>query len=79
MKIPTPSPQLTSEYPQKWGRLENYTLQESSLGLLFHELCPENKTIESVLLKASALNDFYSTNIFDTFTIAKYILQRDMT
>jgi hypothetical protein len=54
--------------------LENYTLQEASLGLLFKELCPQNQKIEHILLKVSALNDFYSTNIFDTFSVAKHIL-----
>ncbi len=37
-------------------------------------MCPENKNIEHVLLKVSALNDFYSTNIFDTYTVSKHIL-----
>jgi hypothetical protein len=60
----TPSPSLISEYLGRWEQLENYKLQQASLGLLFHNLCPENKKIEHVLLKVSALNDFYSTNIF---------------
>jgi len=60
------------------GQLENYRLQEASLGLLFHSLCPENKEIEHVLLKVSALNDFYSTNIFNTYSVAKHILKKDI-
>lgn len=59
-------------------QLENYRLEEASLGLLFHSLCPENKQIEHVLLKVSALNDFYSTNIFDTYSVAKHILNKDI-
>jgi hypothetical protein len=74
----TPSPNLMSAYLSKWGQLENYRLQEASLGLLFHNLCPENKKIEHVLLKVSALNDFYSTNIFDTYSVAKHILAKDI-
>ena len=70
----TPTPDLLSEYLTRWEQLENYRLQEASLGLLFHSLCPENKKIENVLLKVSALNDFYSTNIFDTYSVAKHIL-----
>lgn len=73
-----PSPSLISEYLGKWGQLENYRLQEASLGFLFHSLCPENKEIEHVLLKVSALNDFYSTNIFDTYSVAKHILKKDI-
>ena len=74
----TPSPSLMSEYLGKWGQLENYRLQEASLGILFHNLCPENKKIEHVLLKVSALNDFYSTNIFDTYSVAKHILKKNI-
>ena len=74
----TPSPNLISVYLGKWEQLENYKLQEASLGLLFHSLCPENKKIEHVLLKVSALNDFYSTNIFDTYSVAKHIIKKDI-
>ena len=74
----TPSPSLISEYLGKWEKLENYRLQEASLGLLFHSFCPENKKIEHVLLKVSALNDFYSTNIFDTYSVAKHILNKNI-
>ena len=73
-----PSPSLMSKYLRKWEKLENYQLQEASLGLLFHSLCPENKKIEHVLLKVSALNDFYSTNIFDTYSVAKHILKMNI-
>jgi hypothetical protein len=79
MPVPLrPSPSLMSEYLGKWEQLENYRLQEASLGLLFHSLCPENKKIEHVLLKVSALNDFYSTNIYDTYSVAKHILMKDI-
>jgi len=74
----TPSPSLMSEYLGRWEQIENYKLQEASLGLLFHSLCPENKKIEHVLLKVSALNDFYSTNIFDTYAVAKHILNKNI-
>ncbi len=67
-----------SEYLGKWEQLENYQLQEASLGLLFHSLCPKNKKIEHVLLKVTALNDFYSTNIFDIYSVAKHILKKDI-
>lgn len=76
--IPKPCDESLSRYLNEWDTLEKYTLQESSLGKLFHTLCPDNKDIESVLLKVSALNDFYSTNIFDTYTVAKHILSLDI-
>lgn len=74
----TPTRDLLSKYLAKWKQLENYRLQEASLGLLFQNLCPENKEIEHVLLKVSALNDFYSTNIFDTYSVARHILTKDI-
>jgi hypothetical protein len=70
----SPSVNLVNEYLRKWETLEKYTLQEASLALLFRELCPRNDMISHVLLKVSALNDFYSTNIFDTHSVAKHIL-----
>lgn len=72
--IVTPDKNVIKSYLEKWKTLENYTLQESSLSLLFNKLCPKNNKIEEVLLKVSALNDFYSTNIFDTYTVSKHIL-----
>jgi hypothetical protein len=68
-----PTPDYLSSYLQRWEGLENYRLQEQSLALLFKEYCPSNSVLEQVLLKVSALNDFYSTNIFDTFSVAKHI------
>ena len=69
-----PSEIVINTYLESWGTLENYILQEKSLGLLFNSLCPDNTKIEGILLKVSALNDFYSTNIYDTFTVSKHIL-----
>lgn len=71
---PTPDEKMVNAYLKEWGTLENYILQENSLNLLFHELCPNNSKIEEILLKVSTLNDFYSTNIFDTYTVSKHIL-----
>ena len=79
MKLPpTPTKKIVNDYLKTWKTLENYTLQEKSLSLLFNELCPGNTIIENVLLKVSALNDFYSTNIYDTYTVAKHILSCDI-
>ena len=49
-------------------------MQEEALSRLFFELCPNNDEISYVLLKVSALNDFYSTNIFKVYPVAKHIL-----
>ena len=39
---------------------------------------PTNQMIEDVLIKVCLLNDFYSTNILDTFRVAKHILNLDI-
>ena len=73
VKVPSPSIDEIEKYLARWEQLENYKLQEDAINKLFLELCPFNTNIEDVLLKASTLNDFYSTNIFSIFPVAKHI------
>ncbi|MFQ9514707.1 MAG: hypothetical protein ACLRZ9_02660 [Eubacterium sp.] len=73
IKVPTPSVHEVEKYLVKWNSLENYRLQENALNRLFLELCPNNTDISDILLKASTLNDFYSTNIFYIYPVAKHI------
>jgi hypothetical protein len=70
----TPSVALVTSYLQKWETLEKYKFQEEALTLLFQEFCPHHDEIVHVLLKVSSLNDFYSTNIFNTHAVAKHIV-----
>lgn len=76
--IPTPSVVEVEKYLNKWDSLENYVLQENSLNKLFFDLIPNNKSIEDILIKASILNDFYSTNIFSIYPVAKHIFDLDI-
>lgn len=69
-----PSEAEVKKYLNKWDSLENYVLQESALDKLFFNTYPNNKDINDILIKAAALNDFYSTNIFSIFPVAKHIL-----
>lgn len=62
------------QYLRAWDELENYHLQEDALDKLFFTLCPENSDMSDILLKVAALNDFYSTNIFSVYPVAKHIL-----
>jgi hypothetical protein len=71
---PKPTPDAIKAHLDKWQTLENYRLQEQSLSRLFSQLCPANAKIEDILLKVTALNQFYSTNIYDTYTVSKHIL-----
>lgn len=71
--VPIPSIDQVELYLGKWDVLENYRLQEDALNKLFFELCPKNTNVIDILLKASTLNDFYSTNIFSIYPVAKHI------
>ena len=73
--VPSPCSDEVEKYLSKWEDLEDYHLQENALNKLFYELCPYNKKIEDVLLKCATLNDFYSTNIYSIYPVAKHIVE----
>jgi hypothetical protein len=75
MTIEKPSPFEIEASLKKWDNLENYVLQESSLKKLFTQTYPQNTDIDDVLIKVCSLNDFYSTNIFSPFSVAKHIVE----
>ena len=76
--VPTPSVDEIEFYLKQWDELENYHLQEDALNKLFFELCPENKCMSDILIKVATLNDFYSTNIFSVYPVAKHIRSLDI-
>ena len=78
VKIPTPNKEEVQKYLDKWDSLENYVLQENALNKLFFSTYPNNNDINDILIKCSALNDFYSTNIFSIFPVAKHIFSLDI-
>lgn len=76
--IPRPCPEQVKIYLEKWEKLDAYPEQEKALDKLFLELCPKNEKIKDILLKCATLNNFYSTNIFSVFPVAKHILELDI-
>lgn len=74
LNIIRPSQTEIETYLKLWDSLENYALQESSLRKLFIKTYPLNNDLDDVLIKVCVLNDFYSTNIFSPFTVAKHIV-----
>ena len=78
MFVPRPTVMEVEKYLQEWANLESYKLQETALDRLFFELSPKNTDISDILLKVATLNDFYSTNIFSIFPVAKHILSLDI-
>lgn len=71
--IQKPSKYEVEKYLNKWNSTENIVLPERSLNKLFLITYKNNTDIDEILIKASSLNDFYSTNIFSVVTIAKHI------
>ena len=76
--IAAPTEKSVNDCLAEWAGLEKYVLQEACLNLLVHELRPKNTELVDVLLKVSCLNDFYSTNIYDTHAVAKHITRLDI-
>ena len=71
--IEAPCPQQVQYYLNAWDKQENYVLQERALDKLFFDTYLNNTDINDILIKAASLNDFYSTNIFSIFAVAKHI------
>ena len=74
ISLPKPEPDQVERYLKEWELQVNYLLQEKALNKLFFNLCPYNTDINDILLKVSTLNDFYSTNIYSIYPVAKRIL-----
>lgn len=74
MIIEKPSISGVKEYLEKWNSTENFVLQERSLEKLFFKTYPKNIEMEDVLIKVCSLNDFYSTNLYSPFKVAKHIV-----
>jgi len=72
--VPYPIPKEVRHYLAKWDTLLNYKAQENALNLLFREAYPGNADPRHVLLKCSTLNDFYGTNIYGVYPVAKHII-----
>lgn len=72
-----PSLAEAEKYLNVWDGLPNYTAHEEALKKLFRgEQSPfkRNDDLSNVIIKASALNDFYSTNIYRIFEVSQKIV-----
>jgi hypothetical protein len=75
MKPPKPSKKEVTKYLKRWDKLDRSVALESSLKKLFTKTYPKNTNLNNVLIKVSALNDFYYTNIYSTYDVAKHIIE----
>ena len=78
LEKPPPTCEEVERYIRKWNELEDYVNQEKALDKLFMQICRENQCIEDILIKCSALNDFYSTNIFKVHHVAQHYLKHNI-
>ena len=72
--LPKPSEEIVEKYLSRWDSLEDYSAQERAIDRLFLGEFNSNDNLEHILIKCSVLNDFYSTNIFKIYPVAKHIL-----
>ncbi len=68
--IPRPSAREVENCLNEWRSLENYVAQEVALDRLFKKDAVDNQDMSNILLKAAALNTFYSTNIYSIYAVA---------
>lgn len=76
--IDTPSPEIVRSYLKLWEEEEKYALPERALSNLFAHTYPKNTDLDQILIKASALNNLFSTNIFNILEVAKHIQALDI-
>ena len=78
VNISRPSVEQVECYLKRWKEskeLNDYREQEVAIDILFHGEFKSNNDLQNILIKCSVLNDFYSTNIFKIFPVAKHILE----
>ena len=76
--IPKPTVEQVKYWLGKWDELEDYVAQEEAIDKLFYGEFKSNDNLQNILIKCSVLNDFYSTNIFKIYPVAKHILSLDV-
>lgn len=66
--------EIVKKYLDKWYTYRDSKMleQEYALSILFQHFY-QNNNLQNVLVKVSCLNDFYSTGIRDTYSVAKVI------
>jgi len=77
MPLPNATPNLVERYLAQFRNDERYFLADEALIDLFEKF-PANTKLQDILLKVSALNDLYSTNIFATYQMAHHIQTLDI-
>lgn len=76
-ELKTPTQMEMKYWIERWYTLDDgsYAAQESALDRIFKndEKLRLNTDLDAVLVKCAVLNDFYSTNIYKIYKVAKWI------
>ena len=72
--LPRPTVDEVNKWLEKWNNTEDIFISETTLIHLFNGENKRNDSLESVLIKCTVLNYFYSTNIYKIFPVAKHIV-----
>ncbi len=72
-----PSEEELKKYLAKWDTLGDYVDHEQALAMIFREDpgFRSNRDLRCVIIKCSALNDFYATNIYRIAPVARKIVE----
>lgn len=72
-----PSESELKKYLDLWDNLDDYVAHEEGLSIIFRENSSfrQNTDLRYIIIKCSALNDFYATNIYRIAPVARKILE----
>ncbi len=76
--IPDISVEEVEKWLAVWNSKDEYTIPEEAMNHLFLGEGKLNTDIETVLIKCTLVNYFYSTNIFKIVEMAKHIVKLDI-
>lgn len=73
----SPSESELKKYLVRWDNLNDYVAHEEALAMIFRDNSTfrQNTDLRCIIIKCSALNDFYATNIFRIAPVARKILE----
>ena len=72
IELSIPTPKLVSHYNLLFYQDARYGIADEAITKLFQQY-PNNHQLDEILLKVSALNSLYNTNIYNLVEVAKHI------
>ena len=76
-ELKRPSPELVRDYVSKFNQNSDLIVTEMVLSELFGKYS-SNQNLRDILIKVTALNSLYNTNIYATIKVAEHILNKNI-